>query len=176
MVNMIKYFLVFALLLGVGNVWSQDKLSRKEKKKIQKQEQLNEMIELVKDKNIEFVADRAFPSGWRSIDLISNPNYLRLSNDSAKAEMPYFGRAYQSTPGERGGINFDNKVSEKEMEINEKKGRISLSFEVKENNDVFRCQLDIFHSGSASLTVVSNNRQTISYNGNVEEWKPEEKK
>lgn len=172
----IRFLFVLALFIAVNNAWSQDDLSNKEKKDIKQQERLAQMTELVNDKSIEFVADRAFSTGWSSVDLTTNSNYLRVFNDSAFTDMPFFGRSYQHTLGESGGIQFDNKVKERKITVNEKKGKISVSFKVIGKNDVFQCQLDIFDFESASLTIISNNLQAISYNGKITEWITEKEK
>lgn len=174
MVKNIKVVLVIALTLLSTNAWSQNTDKRgsdARSKKVQAFEQLKEMVS---DKPTEFVAKRAFPMGYKSMDLFSNHNHLRISGDSAFVYMPFFGRAYSVTPGERGGFHFEGIMQNKELKVDEKKRRITLSFSMKEGNDQYQFYLEIAGKENATLNISSNNRSPISYNGDVEEWVKEE--
>ncbi|WP_075601671.1 DUF4251 domain-containing protein [Saccharicrinis aurantiacus] len=168
--------LLLVLMVSISTITAQDKLSKKEKRQLEKLEEFEKLQDLISNKKLEFIADRAFPTGYRNVDLTTNPNFLRISNDSAHAEMPYFGRAFSATPGERGGIRFESEMIEKSIEINEKKMKVTLIFEIKDDGKNYRCILDMFGGGSASLSVGSDHLQQISYNGNIEEYTPEEEK
>ncbi len=165
--------LIVFILLGVFS-YAQDNGDKKEKRKQSKQEVYEEVKALVLSRKYEFVADQALPTGYRSVNLIGNPNYLRVSNDSVQADMPFFGRAYQATPGERGGIRFDNLAQEYKVEMNEKKQRIAVSFEVREEGKYYQCRLQIGSKESVSLSIISSHLQQISYNGELKEQEVEE--
>ncbi len=169
MVKNIKVVLVIALVFVFANGWCQN--SDKSSNKMQAFEQL---IVMIKDKPIEFVAQRAFPMGYKSMDLFSNPNYLRISGDSAYVSMPYFGRAYSVTPGERGGFHFEGILQKKELEVDDEKRRITLAFSINEDSDQYQFYLEIVGKENASLSINSNDRSPISYNGEVWEWIKEE--
>jgi hypothetical protein len=80
--------------------------------------------------------------------------------------MPYFGRAYSGAGyGGDAGLKFAGKP-EKYTVVKEKKN-YQINVEVKSDNDTYKLSLSIGFEGSATLTVISNNRSTISYNGDI---------
>lgn len=169
MVKNIKVILVVAFVFVFAKAWCQDTYTSTDErtKNILAFEQLKQMVE---DKSVEFVAQRAFPMGYKSIDLFSNPNHLRILGDSAFVYMPYFGRAYSVTPGERGGFHFEGFMQNKELKMDEKKRRITIAFSMKEGTDQYQFYLEIAAKENATLHINSNNRSPISYNGDVAEW------
>lgn len=170
MVKLIKFSFVIMLFACGTVIAGQKSDSKKADRKLKKVEAFEEMVELVKNKPIEFVAERAYPSGYRNVDLFSNPNHLRIDNDNADIAMPYFGRAYQVTPGERGGFYTESEIEDMKLEVNEKKRKVKMDFVLRNKNDLYTCSLEVFGSGSATLSIISNNRNSISYNGSVSEW------
>lgn len=102
---------------------------------------------------------------------------LRVEGDSASASLPFFGRAYSGAYAGDGGISFDNVMEEYSVELKEKKKEKNnvtyIKFSVRGENDNFNCTLSTTSSGTASLTINSTNRQTISYMGTVREIEAE---
>jgi hypothetical protein len=128
------------------------------------------MEALINSKVFEFIGDMAYPQGGRSINLTTNPNYLRFKNDSIYSEMPYFGRAYAGVAyGSGGGLSFKGPI--KEHSITKSKKNFVIKGQVKDNSDYYSVVLTVFFNGSASLVINSNNRDSISYNGEVGELK-----
>ena len=167
--------IVVLMFLGVGmEMHAQDVKSKKAERQLKKEQAFNELVKMVNDKSIEFEAEWVHPLGFSSINLISNANHLRLRNDSVYMHIPFFGRAYQSTPGERGGFYVDNNMLDKQVEIDKRKKRIRINFKVDSSEDCYQCQLEIMSKESATLGIISNNRSSISYTGHVREWKEEE--
>ncbi len=162
--------IVLILALGFFSVSeAQSKSEKKERKQIDKQEAFNEIKDLVLSKKFEFIADQALPTGFRNVNLIGNPNYLRVRNDTVMADMPYFGRAYQSTPGERGGIYFEVLPEDYKVDINEKKRTISITFTAREDSKTYRCNLQVGGKEAASLSVIADHLSSISYWGDLSE-------
>jgi hypothetical protein len=64
-----------------------------------------------------------------------------------------------------GGIEFDDEMMRKKIKIREKKNMIILSFSIKGNRDTFTCFFSIISDGSAHLSVSSNNKSPIQYQG-----------
>ena len=64
-----------------------------------------------------------------------------------------------------GGIKFDGEMMNKEIKV--KKKKVILSFKMKAPGDQYSCFLTITPSGSATLSISSNNKSSISYNGAV---------
>ena len=122
----------------------------------------------VETKNFIFKAESVSPQRGRMRQL--TPEYdVVLRPDTIVSFLPYFGRAFTApiNPSE-GGIKFtstrfDYVVSQK------KKGLWEITIRPKDVTDVRELYLTVFDNGRASLMVNSNNRETISFNGFVQE-------
>lgn len=165
MKSLIGLFILSALLvLPVENLYAQKKKSKKEKR----MEQFVETQKLIDNKKFIFVPDRAFPQGGRSIDLTTNYGYIKIMGTETEGDMPFFGRGFSVPYGGDGGIKFDKTtIKNEKLELNEKKMRISYSFEAQGKNDTFRINMDVSYNGNASVNIISNNRSAISYNGDI---------
>lgn len=156
--------MVFVFLSGnITFVSGQDKKTREEKR----QEKFEETVHLIESMNFIFEADRAFPQGGASIDLTTNYGFLKVKKDStAVGDLPFFGRAFSVDYGGSGGIEFTGAIEELDYSVNKEKKRISYSFKVKDD-DYYQIHFDISYDGDASLNVVSQNRSSIRYNGDI---------
>lgn len=158
-------FLVLLLSLIVTISFAQEKTRKqlKEARKIEKQKQTEI---LVISKEFVFVARNASPQGFRNIDLTTNINYIKFQPDFIKSEMPFFGTAYSGVAyrGD-GGLNFEGKPQE--YTIRKEKKAYQIKAIVKGQYDVYTMYLSVFFDSSASLSINSNNRSTISYNGEI---------
>jgi hypothetical protein len=91
---------------------------------------------------------------------------MKFSPDLIECDMPYYGRAYSGAGyGGDAGLIFKGKP-EKFTVVKDKK-YYQINAEVKSNNDTYKISLSVGFEGSASLTVISNSRSTISYNGDI---------
>lgn len=160
--NVIMLVLMFTSIVSFAQ--QKTKKEIKEAKKIEKQKQIEA---LVSSENFIFSANRAFPLGYRSIDLTTNPNSISFASNLIKSDMPFFGRATGSIAygGGEGGLKFEGVPEDFSIEKEEKK--YFLEAKVKDKNDSYSIQLTIFFDGGASLIINSNNRSSISYSGSV---------
>ena len=142
--------------------------SRKAEKNKQRDEQYNLALQLIDAGKYEFNGRRAITQKGRSIDLTTRSNFLRINDNKAMADMPYFGRAfsggYSTTDG---GVNFDGSMEEVDIQKNQKKRRIQVRFKVRGSDDTYTCSLAVNGPETATLSVSSNKRQTITYNGTL---------
>jgi hypothetical protein len=157
--------LFFMLLLFCVTSFAQEK-SKKEIRKERRIEQQKKTEALVNTKNFMFVANRAIPQGYPIVDLISNPNHMKFSPELIDSYMPFFGRAYQVNINQEGGFKFTAKPESYDL-VKTKKG-YELKVKVKDKNDTYDIFLNISPEGTVLLTISSNNRSTISYNGEIE--------
>ncbi len=142
--------------------------SKKEAKNKVKQEQYESILNLVQSGKYEFVGRKANPQSGRQIDLTTRPNFLRVKGENASAELPFFGRAFSGGySNSDGGINFDGPMDNYSVENNDKKRRLTIKFRVKGPGDTYNCILSVSSLESASLSVSSNKKQSISYTGVV---------
>lgn len=161
----LSFFLSFSMLIGFGQEKSKQQI--KEEQKLAKQKKVEALID---SKEFEFEGDMAYPQRGRSISLITNDNYLRFKNDSIHSEMPYFGRAYAGVAyGGGGGLSFKGPI--KEYSIKKNKKNFTIKSEVRDSSDSYKIILTVFFDGGASLTISSNNRDSINYSGDIEELK-----
>jgi len=141
--------------------------TKKELRKEKALKELNESLELIQSKTFVFEADFVNTSIMGQKNLLSPPNTLEIRKDSVFCELPFFGRAYHINPSEPGGFRFDEAISDWKMSTNERKMMITLSFKANKPNDWFQCTLVVTGSKNATLTVSSQNRETLSYWGTI---------
>ena len=157
-------FMMIVLILATG--FAQES-SRKEKRKSDKIERENQTKELISSKQFIFIATRAIPQNGGSVDLTTNSNFVKIHPDRIESYMPFYGRAFHLDYGGDGGIKFDSKP--KEFNVMTRRGgkgyEIALSDPV--SHDCFHLNFIISPDGSATLTINSNDRSTISYFGDI---------
>lgn len=133
------------------------------------------MTRAVETKNFIFKAETVTPQRGRMRQL--TPEYdLTIRPDSVIAFLPYFGRAFTATVGPvDGGIKFTS-TDFNYSSVKKKKNRWEITIIPKDGSDVRSLNLTVFDNGRASLQVINNNRDGISYNGYIQEGSPLGKK
>jgi hypothetical protein len=168
--NITLLFLMLMFGSFASSAQTSDRKAEKEKKRIEKEK---EYAAIVESKKFVFKANRAIPTGYRSVDLTTNPNFVKFSPDMIVSEMPFFGRAYSVSYGSSdSGLKFEGKPEDYSLE--KKKKNYEVDVKVKGQMDSYTIHLTISFEGSASMSISSNNRATISYNGEISA--PEEAK
>jgi hypothetical protein len=132
-----------------------------------KQDKTAQIQNLVNSKNFVFVAQTALPLSGRSINL-TTPYNLKVSGDTVVSDLPYFGRTFVAPMNPSGGgIHF--KSANANYTVKErKKGGWDVTILPKDAEDVRQMFLSITEEGYATLQVISNNRQSIGYNGYID--------
>ncbi len=152
------FSLLLASLMAPGLAQAQKKDSAK----------IAAMTALVKNQDYTFKAQTVTPLSGRLRQLTSDDN-LQISKDAVVAQLPYFGRAYSAPINSSdAGIQFTSKDFEYTIS-DKKKGGWNVAIKFKDAKDIQLMQLSIFNNGSASLQVISNNRQSISFSGYITE-------
>ena len=168
-----KISVLMALLLFIGtNLFAQEKSKKqlKAERSIEKQRQTEAMINA---KEFVFVGRTALPTGFKTMNLTSNTNFVKFHPDRIESYMPFFGKAYSGIGyGGDNGLKFEGKPEEYTFTREAKNYRINAS--VKGTNDYFKLTLSVSFEGSATLSITSNNRSPISYYGEISA--PEKKK
>lgn len=126
---------------------------------------------MVERQNFFFEANYALPQrgGTRVLTSVYD---LKVSKDSIISHLPFFGRAYMAPidPTE-GGIDFTTtKFSY--TKIHTKNGGWDITIRPLKTNptdwrDVQQMRLNISPDGYATLSVLSTNRDPISFQGNI---------
>ena len=164
-----RYFLMFALIAGTINVGF-GQSSRKERQAA-KAAAIKKMVD---GGDYIFKANYANPQGGGQ--KILNDDYdLRISKDSIIAFLPFYGTAYLAPiPGEtEGGIKFTSTKFVYDSKLR-KRGGWEVFIKPKDNNvtdwrDVQQMWLNISENGYATLQVISSNRSSILFDGEIEQ-------
>jgi hypothetical protein len=163
MKTLISFLIMMSLLMTSAFSQEKSKKEIKEEQKLEKQKQIEAMVN---SKEFVFVARYANPSGGRQVDLTTNPNYVKYNPELLDGDMPFFGRAYSGAGyGGEGGIKFKDKP--KTFTVEKGKKNFQIDAEVRGESDTYRLSLSVSFEGSASLSIISNNRGTISYQGEI---------
>lgn len=156
-------FLLAMLSFSSGYAQEKSKKQIKEERKIEKQNQVEAMVNA---KVFVFTARTALPQGYKTVNLNTNMYNVSFSPEIINSYLPYYGRAYSGMSyGNDTGLKFEGKPEE--FSVTKGKKNFNVKAVVKGENDVFDLSLSISFEGSASLTVNSNNRSPISYNGEI---------
>jgi len=154
--------------LSLTNVIAQEKSKKqlKEEKKLEKQKQITLLVD---SKEFVFEATRVMSQGGRTINLTSNYT-LEIHPDLIKCDLPFFGRAYSGVGyGGDDGMKFEGKPTDYTVEKTKKAYVIKAN--VRGERDSYSLMLSVYFEGSAYLTINSNNRSSISYDGDIKEFK-----
>lgn len=140
---------------------------------------LNSAIE---NKEFDFNATKAFPTNYDVVNVLNSmpgststrllnldPGYgFNLKKELFSVYLPYFGRAFSATPGDanNGGIKFESKEFTIKQSAN-RKGNTLLLITPRDQRENYTFSLEIFKNGSGFLSISSNNRQPISFDGTI---------
>lgn len=157
------------MLFSVSTMFSQEtQLTRKERRAVQKAEQIVKTRDLVESGAWQFNANQMLPVSGRNRSLISSYGVI-VNNNEINCYLPYFGRAYRAEYGGTDSpMNFEGKISDLKVDIWKKSGWI-ITFSTSNKSDKLDFIFHISETGSTTLHVNSTNRQAISYNGNLAE-------
>jgi hypothetical protein len=109
-----------------------------------------------------FVAQTMVPSGGASRPL-DNSYDVKVSRNSVVTYLPYFGRAYTGIMPNETGVNFTSASFDYKSKFRKKKWEINIR--PKDTRNVKELQFTVFDNGTATLTLVPANKQSITYYG-----------
>ena len=121
----------------------------------------------IQSKQFEFIPQAVTPLGGSTRQLGTSFD-ITVANDSLISYLPYFGRAYSAIgafsnrgPLDFTSTNFDYNVTERS------KGGWVVTIKPKDNRNVDQYIFNVSEKGFASLDMISNNRQSISFTGYI---------
>ena len=168
--KMLKTLVVFTfLILTINLSFSQTK---EEKKKIKEETAKNEYERtksLIEAGTYIFKADWTTTQKGKRINLTTNYGYLKIDKDKAEANLPYFGVVHAASSATRGGIIFNSENIIYEIQFNDKKQKVTITFNATQKTENFNLILSVFKSGSSSLDITSSSRNGARYDGKVTE-------
>jgi len=164
--QIIRNCLLFLVLISTTS-WAQTKKEKKEMKAREEAEQFEAIKELINSGTYEFYADWANSFQGRRINLITNPNHLKMNKKEASIYLPYFGVAHNSSPAysNMGAMEFEGTVENYQIKVNEKKKQVVVSFRCKAKREVIDFTLNVFPDGNSRLNANSSVRTGMNYDG-----------
>lgn len=169
-----KILVLFVLFSAINSMgFAQDK-SKKQVKQELRIENQTRIANLIDAREFVFIAKTANPQGFSPVGLTGEHNYIKFSPDLVESSLPFFGNVYGSYGfGSDEGLKFEGKPEEFAV----KEGRKNYHITVRVNGaegGVYRLILSISFDGNTAVSISSNNRSNISFNGMITE--PEDKK
>jgi len=145
----------------------QEKETKKEKKEEKKEEYYQAYKKLLDSKEYDFEGVTMFPQNGSSIDITGESNYVKIRHDQADIYMPYMGssQTLNSFTQRENAVIFKGEMKDYKLEINEKNGRIKISFSGKAQGENLDFVINFYKNLSARLMVNSSARDGISYDG-----------
>jgi len=146
------------------------------KKELKKQKAAKEYLKtknLIESGVYTFIAISANTQKGRRIDLSTNYNSLKFDNAHVIADLPFFGFSQVSSFNSDGGIIFDIENTDFEIEYNDKKHKITIKFVAKNKTESFDLLLTVYSNASAALSITSNQRDSMRYQGDVKDLSKE---
>jgi len=141
----------------------------------------SEISEAISSESFRFVATRAFPMDLTAVRMmdnfrprgsstqilnINNGSGFKLDKNNLDVDLPYFGTRYRAGRNpQSNGIRFKTKNF-----LIKRVGKSNKTiFEIvpKDAQRVDKMYLEVFNSGRAYLSISSNDRQPISYDGYI---------
>ena len=157
-----RFLGIICLILCIGSVTvvAQSKQSKKQKKE-------NAIKALVESGNYKIDVTMANPQRGKSI-MLTSPYSLEVRNDSVISQLPFYGRAYSIPYGGGDGLMFKAPLNEYNVVYNTKKKRVEIKMKAKTSEDTFEYNFDIYYNGSSRINVNMQNRESISYSGEID--------
>ncbi len=94
--------------------------------------------------------------------------FIELRGDTVCSYLPYFGRAYSASIGDRSALDFEARPTDFSSGGTPGGGR-RIGFKVRTVEDLFRFSIEIDADGRASISVQPQRRDRISFSGDVVE-------
>ena len=119
----------------------------------------------IEERHYTINVNRVLPMNGRSRELTASYS-LTISGDTIKSHLPYFGQAYSIPYGGGQGLIFDAPITVYSENF-DAKGTANISIQTRSEDDNYIYQVQIFNNGSTTIHVTPNNRQAISFHGNM---------
>lgn len=149
----------------VSNLMAQTKTKKQLKADLRLEKQKQTKI-LVDSKEFVFKPTTMHSQGGRMININDTSYSIVFYPDSIKSHLPFFGRGYSGIEyGGGNGMRFEGKSTNYSMKKTKKAYVVKVN--VKGERDFYSIMLSVYFEGSAYLTINSNNRSSISYNGEI---------
>ena len=156
-----SFNLIAFLAIGIVMVFASCTATRHDKKLTP-----TELQNLIQNQRFFFTAESVTPLRG-NIKILTSPYDVTVKKDTLVSFLPYFGRAYQApiNPTDVGVQLTSTKFEYSVMPA--KKNSWEVKIVPKDNTDIRELTFNIYNDGSASLNILSNFRDAISYRGRI---------
>lgn len=120
----------------------------------------------IESKDFKINVNYMYPLGGNPKQL-STLYCVEVKGDSINSYLPYIGRAYSVPYGGGKALNFEGRI----LRYSAKKVKADhtvVEMQVVNEEAEYFYTLDIFDNGSTTIEVVSHNRDSIRFSGNME--------
>ena len=127
------------------------------------------LMNLVNSRNFEIEQEWARPMSGNTINLLGNPNYIRMKGNQVDLFLPYYG-VRQSGGGYgtgEGGIKYVGPAEKLVIEEKPGENSVLLKFEGRQGTEDLQFFITLLPGGSAHTSVNSSERNSISYSGHL---------
>lgn len=126
---------------------------------------------MITARNYVFKAQTVLPASPTINRQLTSDYDVKVSPDTIISFLPYFGRAFNAPMDPtKGGIQFTSTKFEYKQTAR-KKGGWDIAIKPQDTQDARLLSFSISENGYASLQVISNNRQPITFSGYIAEKK-----
>ena len=126
----------------------------------------NSIETLLNSKNFEFIANTMIPMSGGTKNLVGSNYSITFTPEMIVSNMPFYGRAYSGMTLNRDkGMRFKGKPEN--FTVNKSDKDFEINAEVEGENDTYFISITVGNSSFATLTISSNDRGTISYQGEI---------
>ncbi|MGB8703463.1 MAG: DUF4251 domain-containing protein [Gillisia sp.] len=129
-----------------------------------------QVSELLNSRHFEIENNWTLPLSGNRINLIGNPNHIRVMGDSVDVFLPYFGVRHSG-----GGYNSENGIVYKgiardfNIVAHDTKNIYDLSFKGSQGGESLNFFITVYSNGNTNTSVNSSQRQSISYTGKIKD-------
>ena len=159
----------FAIFLTLISFFSFDGFAQeKTRKEIKNEREIQKQKEtesIITSKSFVFNAEKVMSQSGRMLVLDYNTYFVKFNLEKAEGDLPFFGRAFNVNYGSDGGIKFEGKPEN--VKIEKKKKSYIIKATVRGKDDTYDLIFSVFYDGRATLSINSNKRASISYDGNL---------
>jgi Domain of unknown function (DUF4251) len=155
-----KLFFGMLLLLGISfSNYAQDNADDTSN--------LSPVAKMLLNHTYQFTATYVQPMSGRQRNVTGDNYTLKINKDLLEADLPYFGKATSAPIGTTdAGMKFISKDFTYQS-ITLTKSREQITIKPKDVSDIQQIYLIVYPDGTADLSITSNSRQSISYQGNI---------
>lgn len=157
-----KYIVFIFLLLNILPSYSQ-KAGRNEKQTLQREK----LEMLLNSRKFFFRGSTALPSRGSAIDLTTHRSFVRFDPGEIESFMPFFGQAYSGVGFNDPGLHFKGRADN--FEVEKRKRNYLVTVKVRGEYDSYTLYMTVTPDGNANLSISSNNREEMSYYGEIVE-------